>query len=113
MTLKRHQRRPIPCYIQSLTFACVQAASWIVPVRRRLMLGLQATLFVTLTPGHVLCALFIYMLCWRKPRMVLKHKLLERDWAAPLCVSMNMSSRIKGRTTCPTPLNDYLEILFF
>jgi hypothetical protein len=65
---------------------CLQAAWMVVQVIARLVLGLPVTLLEVNILGHVLCAFVIYMLWWRKPRLVYESTKLEGEWVEPLYI---------------------------
>ncbi|EPS38613.1 hypothetical protein H072_7577 [Dactylellina haptotyla CBS 200.50] len=74
----------------------MQAGWFLVQTLARLAQHLPVSLLEVNTIGHVLCALFVYILWWHKPREVGEPTVLYGDWVSPLCSLMYMSSRLSG-----------------
>ncbi|MCJ1241384.1 hypothetical protein MMC14_009389 [Varicellaria rhodocarpa] len=79
--------------------SCLQALWMLVQVIGRVASGLPVTLLEVNTLAHVLCAVFIYVLWWHKPRFIHEPTELNGEWVAPVCAYMYMSSKISGRET--------------
>ncbi|KAH8176147.1 hypothetical protein LIA77_04565 [Sarocladium implicatum] len=74
----------------------LQAGWFLLQTIARIAQHLPVSLLEVNTIGHVVCALFIYVLWWNKPREVREPTVLEGPWVRPLCAFMFMSSRISG-----------------
>lgn len=83
---------------------CVQGIWMLIQVLERVATKLSVSLLEVNTIGHVLCALFIYGLWWRKPRDVREPILLRGEWVRPLMAYMYMSSRVSGKLVLQSKL---------
>lgn len=70
----------------------LQAGWMVVQSISRLGYRLPVTLLEVNTIGHVICALFIYVLWWRKPRGVTEATVLKAPWVPAMAAYMMMSS---------------------
>ena len=74
-------------------FLVILQASWmVVQCISRLAYSLPVTLLEVNTIGHVICALFIYTLWWKKPREVTEPTIIQDSWVPAICAYMVMSS---------------------
>ena len=70
----------------------LQAGWMVVQSISRLAYNLPITLLEVNTLGHVICAMFIYTLWWRKPREVTEPTILKGSWVPAMAAYMIMSS---------------------
>ena len=76
------------------TVVCIQAAWSFTQTIVRAAQHLHVTLLEINNLGHVICALFVYLLWWNKPSMIFEPLSLTGDWVPAVCSYMYMSSQI-------------------
>ena len=76
------------------TVVCIQAGWFLAQTFARAAQHLHVTLLEVNTLGHVICALFVYLLWWNKPSMIYEPVYLTGDWVPSVCSYMYMSSQI-------------------
>ncbi|KAF7864434.1 hypothetical protein EAF04_006568 [Stromatinia cepivora] len=74
----------------------LQAGWMLVQVIGRLVTGLPVTLLEVNTLCHVLCAFFIFLLWWHKPRSIMVPTKLGGGWVGPLCACVYVGGRVGG-----------------
>ena len=76
------------------TVVCFQATWFLIQTIARLRAKLAVSLLEVMTIAHVACALFVYLLWWKKPAMVQQPIYLVGNWVPAVCTFMYMSSQI-------------------
>lgn len=76
--------------------ALIQAIWMLLQILGRVAVKLPITLLEVNTLAHVLCALIIYLLWWKKPKLINEPTKLQGEWIGPICAYMYMSSQISG-----------------
>ncbi|RVX71197.1 hypothetical protein B0A52_04771 [Exophiala mesophila] len=73
---------------------CLQAGWMVVQTLARVAYQLPVSLLEVNTIGHVVCATFIYILWWHKPRLIREPTPLRGPWVRALATFMWMHSRL-------------------
>ena len=76
--------------------ALTQAVWMLLQILGRVSAKLPITLLEVNTLAHVLCALIIYLLWWKKPKLINEPTILQGEWIGSICAYMYMSSQISG-----------------